>query len=317
MVPFGVLAELGHPAEDRDEATAGAALCQVPERRLHRGRVRVVGVVDDEAAARQRQLLSPPRRQQHCRGALGQALERQAESLVRRHRRERILRLVARREREPDAAAAEGDVCAVLAQLDVDRPDPAHVDVVAQVRLQVGRLRHDRDPTRGKSGDQLRLRPRDAVDRSDELEVHGPDRGDHADVRTGDLAELRDLAEAAHAHLHDADLRVRLEPAERERNAELGVVAALGRDRARDRRAERREDVLRRRLAGGAGDADEPSAAGWREAPRRGSPSPRTRRSGRASSRLDRALRRRTRVRREWRRRDRRAERGESRSGGR
>ena len=94
MVPFGVLAELGHPAEYRDEAAAGAALCQVPERRLHRGRIGVVGVVDDEAAAGQRQFLSPPRRQQHRRGALGQALERQPERLIRRHRSERILRLV-------------------------------------------------------------------------------------------------------------------------------------------------------------------------------------------------------------------------------
>ena len=251
------------------------------------------------------------------RGALGQALERQPERLVRRHRGERVLRLVAGREREPDAVAAERDMCAVLAQLDVDRPDPAHVDVVAQVRLQLGGLRHDRDPARGKSGDELRLRPRDTVDRSDELEVHGPDRRDHTDVRPGDLAELRDLTEAAHAHLHDADLRVRLQPAERERHAELRVVAALVRDGARDRRAERSEDVLRRRLTGRAGDADEPSAA----AGAKHLADDRHRRElvvrdKRRRASIARFVDERD-VRREWRRRDRRAERAESRSGGR
>ena len=74
-------------------------------------------------------------------------------------------------------------------------------------------------------------------------------------------AQLRDLAEAAHAHLDDADLGVGLEPAERQRHAELVVEAALGRDRARDRRAERGEDVLRRRLAGRARDPDDPRVA--------------------------------------------------------
>ena len=62
-------------------------------------------------------------------------------------------------------------------------------------------------------------------------------------------ASQRDLAEAAHPHLGDADLGVGLEPAERQRHAELVVVVALVRDRARVRRAEREQDVLRRRLA--------------------------------------------------------------------
>ncbi len=52
----------------------------------------------------------------------------------------------------------------------------------------------------------------------------------------------------------DADLGVLLDAAERERHADLGVVVRLVRDRPPVRSAEREEDVLRRRLAGRAGD---------------------------------------------------------------
>ena len=91
------------------------------------------------------------------------------------------------------------------------------------------------------------------------------DRRDDADVGAGDLAELRDLSEAAHAHLDEAELGVGLQPPERQRHAELRVVARLGRDRARHRRAERGEDVLRRRLARRAGDADDAGGAAGAE----------------------------------------------------
>ena len=56
--------------------------------------------------------------------------------------------------------------------------------------------------------------------------MHGPDARHDADVRLGDLAELGDLTEAAHAHLDDGDLRVLLEPAEREREPDLVVLAS-------------------------------------------------------------------------------------------
>ena len=55
--------------------------------------------------------------------------------------------------------------------------------------------------------------------------------------------------------------------AERQRDAELGVVARLGRDGARVRAAERGEDVLGRGLADRAGDADDAGARSGR-APR-------------------------------------------------
>ena len=75
-----------------------------------------------------------------------------------------------------------------------------------------------------------------------------------ADVRPRERREPGDLPEPAHPHLDDAELRVGLEPAQRQRHAELVVVVALRGDRPQVRRAERGEDVLRRRLARRAGD---------------------------------------------------------------
>ena len=118
-------------------------------------------------------------------------------------------------------------------------------------------FRHDRGAAGRECRNQLALRPLHALERADQLEVHGPDVRDHADVRAGDPAEVGDLAEAAHRELEDADLGVGLEPAERQRDADLVVEARLRGDRAGRRRAERGEDVLRRRLAGRARDPDD------------------------------------------------------------
>jgi hypothetical protein len=77
------------------------------------------------------------------------------------------------------------------------------------------------------------------------------------DPRPGDLAQLRDLPQAAHPHLGDHDLGVRLDARKRERKADLVVVPAIGGDDPGVRCAEGSEDVLRRRLARGARDADD------------------------------------------------------------
>src|SRR5207249_10616461 len=61
----------------------------------------------------------------------------------------------------------------------------------------------------------------------------------------------------SHGHLDDADLGVLLAAADRQRYAQLGVVAALGGHRTAFAAADGREDVLRRGLAHGAGDGDE------------------------------------------------------------
>src|SRR5512132_2450883 len=83
------------------------------ERRSHRGRVRVVRVVDQQAAAGEWRLLAAPARELdvHPPGR-----ERQAESLHREQRRYGVLRLVPCRERElelePLAVEPEDDSAA-------------------------------------------------------------------------------------------------------------------------------------------------------------------------------------------------------------
>ena len=106
VMPLGVLAELGHAAEDREAPAARPPLGEVPQRRLHRGRVRVVGVVDDEAAAGERQLLAAPRRELHAPPhSPSSRSSGRSERVVGGQRGERVLRLVARGEREADPAA--------------------------------------------------------------------------------------------------------------------------------------------------------------------------------------------------------------------
>ena len=76
------------------------ALREVRERCAHRDGVRVVGVVDQQAAARERDLLEAPARELDLH-ALG---PRQPERVERRQGRRRVRGLVARAEVEADAA---------------------------------------------------------------------------------------------------------------------------------------------------------------------------------------------------------------------
>ena len=55
--------------------------------------------------------------------------------------------------------------------------------------------------------------------------MDGPDLRDVADIRLRGRAELGDLAEAAHSHLDDRGLGVGLQATERERQADLVVLA--------------------------------------------------------------------------------------------
>ena len=116
-------------------------------------------------------------------------------------------------------------------------------------------------PPLRQGGDDLRLGLCDLLHGSEQLEVHRADARDHAHVGTGDRAQLGDLADAAHAHLADDDLGVLIDPRQRQREADLVVVPALGRDGPRVRAAEGGQDVLRRGLAGRAGDAHDPGGA--------------------------------------------------------
>ena len=80
---------------------------------------------------------------------------------------------------------------------------------------------------------------------------------DECHVRPRHRAQRSDLAHAAHAHLRDEHLRLLLEAEHGQRQADLVVQAALGPDRRDPRRAQRAEDVLRRRLARRADDGDD------------------------------------------------------------
>ncbi len=104
-----------------------------------------------------------------------------------------------------------------------------------------------------------------------------PDRGDDDDVRSCDRAERRDLSGPAHAHLGHEHRRVRLEPADGERQADLVVEARLRPDRRRGSASQRAPrmsfvDVLpvepttattRARLFERTSEASAASAASW------------------------------------------------------
>ena len=62
--------ELRHLTEDRDGAATACTLAQMLERGAHRDRVRVPGVVDQQAAARQLRLLGAPERELDLHGLL-------------------------------------------------------------------------------------------------------------------------------------------------------------------------------------------------------------------------------------------------------
>ena len=79
------------------------------ERRAHRVRVRVVRVVHDETATRQRELLSAPGREPNSGDALVRSLEWEAERVVGVQRGERVQREVALREGELELDLAVAD----------------------------------------------------------------------------------------------------------------------------------------------------------------------------------------------------------------
>src|SRR5439155_20703278 len=193
---------------------------QVLERGLHRERVGVVAVVDEQAAAGQLDLLTAPARERD----LDRPYHREPESPGRTERSECVARLMACAEIELDLGSLEGDQRSPVL-------DPS-LGLTEADDLEVGSrhgevFRYDRGAAGGQGRDQLALRLDDVVERPDELEVGRPDVRDDSEVGSGDRAELGDLAQTAHRQLDDADLRNGLEPAERQWYAELVVVARL------------------------------------------------------------------------------------------
>src|SRR6266545_2867287 len=154
----------------------------------------------------------------------------------------------------PEVEADSADQRSVADDLHVGRTDPDNVDVFAPDR-EVGR--DNRSPSWWERRDQLALGAEHTAERFDQLEVHRPDVRDDADLRPRDLGQLGDLTEPTHRKLENANFGVRLEPAECERHTDLVVVARLGRNRDGRGGAERRKDVLRRRLTHRARDRND------------------------------------------------------------
>src|SRR5829696_4275307 len=268
VVGGAVGTELCHPAEDGDPA-AGVERCEMVERGAHRDRVRVVAVVHEHGAAGQLDHLAPQAREGYARGPTrhlgGIGVERHTD----RDRACGVRDVVALRERKLEGRLAVrradhggGALTMALGTLHEDvaaGPEAERDEPVVQVgreRLRVGW--DDRTSAFPQPGEDLGLGLGDRLDRAEELEVHGADVGDRADLGLRDRAELSDLAPAPHRHLEHEELALRRRREHGERQADLGIVVlgtcvgAKGKDRA--------GDVLHRRLPGRAGDSNHAAA---------------------------------------------------------
>src|SRR5205085_7680526 len=143
---------------------------------------------------------------------------RQPECVERRERHGCVRDLMTGGEVEADAVelgSSAGDFRVYLG-------DANDLEVVARDR----KVRwNDRRPAAREKLDQLALRAGYSVERLDELEVNRSDVRDHPDLGAGDRAQRRDLSEPAHRELENAHFSVGLEPAQRQRNADLVVEA--------------------------------------------------------------------------------------------
>ena len=257
---LGIGAELGHLAEDGDRAAAVRERDEVLEAGAHRDGVRVPRVVDSIPPPGERKLLVPPRGELDWRRS-GRSRPR-AFAVA-----SAVSALVARCRAVKSTSSRPSDVSSTGGSKDrsvTSSPTRTTSRSVAVDREPCG----DHGDAAGRERcDELTLRPGYALEVADLLQMHRADVRDHADVRLGERAELGDLAEAAHRQLEDAELGVRLDAADRQRDADLGVVAPLGGDGPALRLADRGEDVFRRGLAHRAGDRDEPARLRSRRAP--------------------------------------------------
>ena len=236
--------ELEHVAEHGD-AAAGRGRVQVVEGGTHRHRVGVVAVVDDDDRPRQLDALAAQRAERDVE----HPARRGAERARRGERRERVRAHVGGLERQLERA----EIRHVAAG--AERHDP---QVGAAVRIEQRLVGGQHGRRAGAQPvEQLGLRGGDRRERAQQLEVHGPDVDDDADVRLGDLGELGDLAAAAHRQLEHERLGAARRAEDRQRQADLGVEVLLAGDDPPVLAQHRREQVLRRRLARRAGDRDD------------------------------------------------------------
>ena len=165
------------------------ALGEVDERGPHRDRVRVVGVVDDEAAAGQRELLAAPAARARSRAApscarssgspsASYAVSAASTFSARWRCAERAARARARSPPTCEAASA----VASIADDASSRVEAADLEVVrAEVRLELGSSAGTTAmPPGGSASIASAFARGDVLDGADELEVLGADRRDDA-----------------------------------------------------------------------------------------------------------------------------------------
>ena len=247
-------------------------LDKVAQRRPHRHRVGVVAVGDHEAAARHVEPLAAPARELDLARTGPQlvvaGIQPQADAgRDRGGQVEAVVVLVeVHRHREVRPRSAISALPAAMPARRTSAPASSpNVITRARVISHVGLeqrlgVRHDRRPVGAERLQDLGLGLGHRLDRPDELEVDGPDRRDHGDVGAGDLGQIGDLAHPAHGQLADHGLGVGLDPAQRQRQADLGVEVGVARHRPQPPAQDRAQDVLGGRLPGRAGDADHPRA---------------------------------------------------------
>ena len=260
VVLVGLLAELGHLPEDGDPPAVARALREVDERGVHRVGIRVVRVVDDEASPGKLRFLPAPRRERDERKTIRHPIERQPERVVRMQRGECVGGEMTLREwkLELDDHSVHREAGRAAERLDLVGREPAEDDVVArEERIEGARRGDDGDSARRQRRNRLGVRLRHPFDGAEELEMLWADVRHEDDRRARDGAQRRDLTQPSHTHLGHEHAGLGLEPAHRQREADLVVEAPLGPDRRNLRRAQRSEDVLRRGLAGRADDRDD------------------------------------------------------------
>ena len=271
VVGGGRVVELGHRAE-HGHSTVGPHGGERSQRGRHRRRIGVVGVVDDHSPVGGRQRFHPTRRQSRRADGRGRRCQVDADDAGHRQRGGGVGDHVLTRYRQRHRTAAPRRV--------VPEPRPR---LVVQTHLadphRGGGRRSERDHGRRRSAVAIAA-TRGSSALSTAVPAGGRARTSSALARatpsipptrsvcdgatfvttpmvgTGDGGQAGDLAEPAHPHLQHQHVDVVGRPQHGDREALLVVERAIvggdpptGADR-------RRHEVLRRRLAHAAGDAD-------------------------------------------------------------
>ena len=112
---------------------------------------------------------------------------------------------------------------------------------------------------RRQRGHELALRPRHALEVTEELDVRHRNARDDADIRAADRRQATDVACPAGAHLQDDPLDIVRRIQERQGEPELIVERPLAGGHPEGRREAGLQQILGRRLADRARDADHPA----------------------------------------------------------